>query len=286
MESTTLETTMASTTHPITELERVVVAYPCGNTAAVIFDEIHEDDYKDLNDRILATWSAQQPTAPKIEQCCLVTKPQDARAVTRVEMLGGEFSANAVRCVALIVAGDKAKGLIEASGAPRPLEYQVKDGVVTLEIPLPENKPLVRKTDDGALVQLDGITQLVVTDPMLQVSHTPREVLTKLLRENKFSVTAQPCVGATYYDEASHKSEFCVWIKDVETIFDQSSSGSGTSAIGIALAMKSGKSVKIKVVQPSGQVMTTETKFVPKHIVRSSISGKITILYDGKLKLL
>ncbi len=136
-------------------------------------------------------------------------------------------------------------------------------------------------------MQMDGITQLVVTNPALQVNQTARQLLDKLLRENKYSMALQTCAGVTYFDEASHKSEFCVWIKNVEIIFDQSGSGSGTSAIGIAASLKAGKSTKLKVQQPSGQIMTVETKLSTdlKRIVRSIISGKVSILYDGKLRL-
>jgi diaminopimelate epimerase len=277
-----------STTAQPDVIEHIAVTYPSGNTTAVIFDELPGADRKLLNNRILNSWKAQHPDKPGLEQCCLVTKATDPRAIARVDMLDNEFSGNAVRSVAwLITAGQNFKGLIEASGADGPIEFQVRGGFVTIEVPLPEKRPLARRTDEGTLVQMDGITHLVVTDANLQVKQTPRQLLDKLLRENKYNVSDQGCVSVTYFDEASRKSEFCVWRKNGNTFFNESASGSGTGAIGIAQSMRAGKSLKLKIMQPSGQIITSETKFSQdlRRVVRSAISGKVSILYKGELLL-
>ena len=64
---------MEAPTTSLSEIERLVVAYPSGNATAVVFDKLEDVDRKSLNDRILGSWKTQNPDKPEIEQCCLVT---------------------------------------------------------------------------------------------------------------------------------------------------------------------------------------------------------------------
>src|SRR6266550_474047 len=118
-------------------------------------------------------------------------------------------------------------------------------------MPLPCDGRLVRSVAEGELVQLDGIAQLVVTNP--KEDQTARQLLTSLLNENKYKLNDQPAVGVSYYGRTSGKAQFCVWVKAVDTIFDETACGSGTCAIAVAKAQKEYRTVALDVVQPSGE---------------------------------
>lgn len=266
------------------KLKRAVIAYPSGNTTAVVFDQFLDGDRKKLNEQVMRTWRTLRPEQPEIEQCCFVTLPRNPEAVARVEMFGGEFCGNATRSVVwLITKGQDYSGFIEVSGVERPLAFSVKDGQVSVEMPLPETVELVQPVTEGSLVQLDGIAQLVVTKP--KSGRTPRELLTDLLRANKYGLANQPAVGVSYYDQPSGKAEFCVWVNAVDTIFDETACGSGTCAIGIAEAAKTQQLVKLNVVQPSGESIRTEAEYTNGVVTKSFISGEVAVLYDGEFKL-
>ncbi len=268
---------------PIRCLERIVVAYPSGNTTAIIFDEITDCNRKLLNKRVMQAWKLQQPEQPEIEQCCIITNPKDPDAIARVEMLGGEFCGNATRSALWLLAGGKRRtGLVEVSGVNRPLIFS-RDKEVMLEMPLPRGGELVRRVPEGLLVQLDGIAQLVVTEP--PSGQAPRQPLTSLLETNRYNVTMQPAVGVSYYDKTSRKAEFCVWVKDVDTIFDETACGSGTCAIGVAQSWLACKSIALDVIQPSEEVIRTETSYKPSGVDASFIKGAVSVLYDGSLEL-
>lgn len=265
-------------------LKRAAIAYPSGNTTAVVFDQLFDGDRKQLNAQVMRAWQGQSPAQPEIEQCCFVTLPRSQEALARVEMFGSEFCGNAARSAAWLIAkGEDYSGLIEVSGVERPLSFSVKDGEVAVEMPLPEDGELVRTVAEGVLVQLDGIAQLVVTEP--KDGQTPRQLLTSLLQSNEYKLTAQPAVGVSYYRQSSEKAEFCVWVKEVDTIFDETACGSGTCAIGAALAARTKQPVKLKVVQPSGESIRTEAEYADGTVTKSYISGKVAVLYDGELKL-
>jgi histidine racemase len=263
-------------------IKRFVVAYPSGNTTAIIFDNLESIDKKQLNEAILKTWKAKYPDLPEIEQCCFIEKPSNPKSIARMQMFGGEFCGNASRsAVWLLTEGRNSPGYIEVSGTKELLAFQVKDREVTIEMPLPKYAKLVRSVPEGTLVQLDGITQLVVTDK----TQRPRTLLTTLLKDGKYSLAEQPAVGVSYYDKSSGRADFCVWVNTVDTIFDETACGSGTCAIGISLAVEAQNSVSLPVIQPSGETITTQAIFENGCVTRSSIAGKVRILYDGEFTL-
>lgn len=269
-------------------LKRAAIAYPSGNTTAVVFDQMLGTDREQLNSQVMAAWKSKEAGQPEVEQCCFVTLPKDERAVARVEMFGGEFCGNATRSVIqLITEGNDYQGMIEVSGVDRPLNFNVSGGVITVEMPLPQVGELATSVSEGTLVQLDGIAQLVVTDRVLQLGRTPRELLAELLAQNKYGLAEQPALGVTYYDVTTQKAEFGVWVKEVSTVFDETACGSGTCAIGVAAALATKQNQKLNVIQPSGESITTEATFDNEtgEVVASNIAGRVSVLYDGELRL-
>jgi len=278
------ETSPAASGESYQQLERVAIVSPSGNTTAVVFDQVSDTDRAVLNNRVMQGWKTARPDLPEVEQCCTVTTPQDPTATGRVEMFGGEFCGNAARsAIWLLTGGKNYIGLIEVSGVDSPLTFKVRNGAVRLEMPVPSTGELVRPVKEGRLVQLGGIMQLVVTEP--QDSLSPRQLLTSLLQENTYNLNNQPAVGVTYYDETSGRAEFSVWVKEVNTVFDETACGSGTSAIGIAQLWPNYSSVSIDVIQPSGEIINTEAIYRAGTRMESYITGTADVLYDGALKL-
>lgn len=78
-----------------------------------------------------------------------------------------------------------------------------------------------------------------------------------------------------------------MWVKAVNTMFDETACGSGTCAIGVAAATTKKQNQKLEVIQPSGESITTEARFNTEsgEVIASSIAGKASILYDGELSL-
>ncbi|HKU18854.1 MAG TPA: hypothetical protein VJP80_06300 [Candidatus Saccharimonadales bacterium] len=266
-------------------LQRLAVVYPSGNTTAVVFDALPaSQNRKMLNKQIIRAWEKEFPDRPAIEQCCLVATPRSADAVLRVAMFGGEFCGNATRGALWLLAKDRySSGLVEVSGVDYPLAFEIQGREVLLEMPLPRQGQLLRPVAEGQLVQLDGITQLVVSQT--GQAQNPRALLTKLLSTNTYDLARQPCVGVACYDSISGQAQFCVWVRDVGTMFDETACGSGTCAIGIARAWESGKDTALSVIQPSGEVIKTTATYAAGSVRTSFIAGTVEILYDGAFTL-
>lgn len=270
-------------------LKRVAIAYPGGNATALVFDQLRTANRTLLHSDVVRSWQAAEKRRPAIEQCGFVTLPRDVRAVARVEMFGGEFSGNATRSAAwLVTGGQNYVGLIEASGVAEPLWFQVKDGLVTLEMPVPiGDHPLVTMVDEGVLVRLDGIAQIVVDIRSRCAQTRPRHLLAQLLHHNTYGLAQLPAVGVSYYDKVSRSAEFCVWVRDVGTIVEETACGSGTCAIGVASALAWSEATRIIVTQPSGEAITTEVHAGASLSAppRLTISGRVAVLHDGEIKI-
>lgn len=276
---------MLSDEERLMTLKHVAIAYPCGNVTAVIFDKLLEIDRKLLNQRIMDSWKSNHPDQPEIEQCCFITTSHHPEAMARIEMLGGEFCGNATRSsIWLITKGIDYQGLIEVSGVSRPLEFLVKDGEVILEMPLPEKGHLVEDVEEGSLVHLDGISHLVVTaDKELA---EPRELLELLLKTNKYDCASSPAFGVSYFDQRTGAAKFCVWVKAVDTIFDESACGSGTCAIAIAKTSENKQSQELEILQPSGKTIRAVTELNgASGVAKAFIAGKVDVLHDGEFTL-
>lgn len=269
-------------------LKRLAIMYPSGNTTAVVFDQVLDAPREELNEQIMSQWKKVAPDKPEIEQCCFVTEPKDSNALARVEMFGGEFCGNATRSVIqLLTKGQDYEGIIEVSGAEKPLEFSVKDGVITLEMPLPSEGDLTEEVDEGTLVFLDGITHLVVTDGSRLEGRTPRQLMEKLLEGNTYGARELPAFGITRYDKGHCKADFAVRVKEVKKIFDETACGSGTCAVGVAAALAAGDNQSLEVIQPSGESIRTEAEIDPdtKSVKVSRISGTVESIYDGRFDL-
>ncbi|MFM2414319.1 MAG: hypothetical protein RI911_12 [Candidatus Parcubacteria bacterium] len=261
-------------------LARVVIAYPSGNTTAVVFDDVPGVDRKKLNQAVSEAW-AKRGGAESIEQCCFVTKAQDPSAIGRVEMFGGEFCGNATRSVVfLLTQGNEGEGIIESSGTKQSLRFSMKDGIVSVQVPLLSSE-YVQSDDSGYVVRLDGITHVV---RFVQEVTNPRVLLQDMLDTNYLNLRSEPAVGVSLYHQDTGRAAFCVWVNAVDTIFDETACGSGTASIGIALATKQHKAIEVPVTQPSGETIKVSV-ITDSHTAIGSvhISGRVSILYDGPL---
>jgi diaminopimelate epimerase len=274
-------------------IKHLAVMYPSGNTTAVVFDtDLTNVPRKQLNDAIVDSWKTQFPDKPEIEQCCFITTNKDdteSNVIARMDMFGGEFCGNATRSVIqLMTKGRDTEGKINVSGTNDTLPFEVKNSVITVEIPRSKIRPTYEKVEEGALIHLEGISQLVIEGEASEKFEEGHTLLKSLLSTNKYGLHDEPAVGITYFNLSKNTARFIVWVKEVETVDEETACGSGTSAAGIARAIESGHSViDLPVKQPSGSDILTSAFLDQsnRHLDSSHISGTVRTLFDGEFKL-
>jgi diaminopimelate epimerase len=256
-------------------IEKIVVAYPSGNTTALVFDNLKSINREELNDSIMNSWKLRFPKKPQIEQCCFVEFSKKSKILGKVDMLGGEFCGNATRSAVWVLSGGKdGSGLIKTSGYNKPLKYKIVKGIVKIEMP----QCKIIKYDNGVAIEFDGITQYVVE------SGSTGKILEELLKSGYMDSKSQSAFGVSRYEPKTNKAFFSVWVRNVNTIFDETACGSGTAAIGIAQAVNL-KKISLDIIQPSGESITTSAEVEDQKVIKSEISGPVEIIYAGDLEL-
>lgn len=269
------------------QLASVTIASPSGNVTAMVFDDDTGYDRKYLQSQLSKIWDQKYPDKV-VEQCCFVTAPHTIGPIGRVEMFGGEFCGNAARsAIWAITKGIDSSGTIEVSGVSNPLNFTVKDSSVMVTMPIPST-PFITEVPEGLLVRLDGITHLV---QFLEDETSHRHPVTEdhfhhLRQNNVYGFGELPAVGVCVYNVATQSATFKVWVKSVETLFDETACGSGTCAIGCAKAFIDKTSIHgMKVGQPSGEYIEVDVDYNNTDILSASIRGAVDILHQGSFSL-
>jgi histidine racemase len=262
-------------------IQRLAVLYPGGNTTTLVLDQdpsIQSQNRTILNQKIIDSYPEFA-----IEQCGFVLQPTDAShgALARLEMFGGEFCANAARStIALLTGKTVSQGLLEVSGTSQLLHWYNDGTSIRVQMPLPLYSELTERTEDGVLVRLDGITHLVVLDKgVAPIGDAFTQYADKLMQ--KYDLKSLVAAGISWYDSSTNQATFRVYVQAVNTLFDETACGSGTCAIGMALAAaQNTAALSMEIIQPSGESISFT--LADGH---AYISGPVSVLYDGELSL-
>lgn len=257
-------------------VDNIAIMRPGGNDTALVPGlDYTPEQKKRLNDVIMAAY-------PNVEQVGFYDLSDPENPV--LMMAGGEFCGNATRSVAyLALQGKEGTVNIRVSSVERPLQAGVNEnGDAWAEMPLPEDKAkLCRNTDIGLVVQLEGITQVVTNVPEDITDEESAKAKGKKILEELNLMESTPAAGVMFFDGQSIQP--VVWVRNeesgMETLFYETACGSGTTAVGIKLALESGANIiRCPIFQPSGEkieVTVITDNGVPQ---KAYISGPVTNL--------
>jgi diaminopimelate epimerase len=213
------------------------------------------------------------------EQVGYIEKPADSRAVTRLQMMGGEFCGNASSSTAMLYCldhgaktGDHEVITIEASGANGLLDCDINiensdpakgtpSAWVTVRMPDVEKiEKRVFKLDgkayDSVLVTMDGISHIILERSL--AGNTPAERHAfgeKAIKVWEDEVKADALGIMQHVKEGnSDVIEPLVYVPGSGTCVWERGCGSGTTATGAWLAWLAKDSVKAEIVQPGGRI--------------------------------
>ena len=234
-----------------TEL-RITRANPAGNLTLLIEGDVPPERYAPLAARLLA-----RPDC-RAEQAGFLRPPLGAGA-GRLEMSGGEFCGNAARSFGLLLAERKglAHGMIpvEISGCSAPVRvgFDRDAGTAYADMPLPESigavdlpEPFGRRP----LVRFEGIWHILA--PGLAAD---RDAFLAARDAVYASPGAPAALGVMFLNESMDAMTPLVYVRGPETVYEESSCGSGTAAVAAWLAAERSR---VTLRQPGG-VLTAES---------------------------
>lgn len=204
-----------------------------------------------MQPRIAAQLMALEPRAEQVG----FLSPDGA-----LRMAGGEFCGNAAMsaavCAAEAAGQDRTVRSVRVSGAPAPVRVEAArqpdgswQGVVEMPRPTRVTQRMLPGVGVVPVVELPGITHVVLTEPM------PRPLAERMAREWCLALHAD-ALGLMFFDRRRAALTPLVYVPEADTLFWETSCASGTTAVGAYLASEEG-SVSAALDQPGGRLTIT-----------------------------
>lgn len=258
---------------------------PTQNMTILVKTPIERKDQLDIGTKLLDYSSVYA------EQTGFIETSQNPEAIGRLQMMAGEFCANATMSMAAYAAWKN--GLETGNSMVIPLEVSGADDILKCDIKAVENgyicrvnMPLPIKTEDIDYyigenkyvlftVFLTGIRHIII--PIDDIGVDFRDILDKNISQigKQFDDEA---FGIIVFDEKESRIYPLVVIKGASTIWERGC-GSGSEAVGVYLAQRIKRNVTVKLHQPGG-VIETQVKY-DNGIKNVSISGFVKIVAEG-----
>ena len=252
---------------------------PAGNITLLVMTPVPREDYQTIAAKLLSI--------PELdaEQVGFLAPPQQDGFI-RLEMMGGEFCGNALRCAGLYYAASqgirRARTFpVEISGCDAPLPVQVNSltGQVTAEMPLPkEILPCELFGQPAKAVRLPGILHAICQTDQKPSQEEVRQALRELTETYEV-----PAAGIMFWQFRKKTMEPAVYVRDTDSLYYERSCASGSTAVAAWSALNTRKDGqhKLDIHQPGGVISTTALVQKGK-LQRITIGGKVALgpVYD------
>ena len=223
----------------------VAVLDPAGNVTAIVCSDVPAAER--------ARVAAQILRLPElgIEQVAFLTAPRSGGEI-RLEMMGGEFCGNALRCAGFYQAlrnGAQGKSCVfaEISGADgvQPVMADTAEGTASTVMPLPLSvQPAGWADVQAARVTFAGITHFVIDCAQ------PDETLVQRAIDLAPEASA---VGAIFLDRAHGSIKPVVFVRETASCVAENSCASGSVATAVVLTADFADGItEIGIGQPGG----------------------------------
>ncbi len=229
---------------------RVLPVNPSGNKTIFVLDTCTRESYKYIGTKLLENENIDA------EQIGFILPPTNG-GDGRMEMSGLEFCGNASRSFALYLAIHKGiKGIakipIEVSGINSLLYVNVDtlNNYTEIEMPLPiEIKNVNNEFSNYTIVIFEGIIHVVVLNLNPEI-----EIFNKIRDEILLSFDS-PAIGVMFFDSDKKFITPIVWVKDINTTYNEGSCGSGSAAVACVMSEFEKDGIfNYKFLQPEGSL--------------------------------
>ncbi len=260
---------------------------PAENMTIFVLDQVDRKDHIKVANKLLAYGNLYA------EQVGFIERSGDH---IRLQMMGGEFCGNATRSLAAIMV-DRELGHFERDGEDYMVELETSglEKVVQCRVRKTEEKqiyksqvrmPLAEAIRDFSInykgkdlhmkrVDFPGMTHFIVDDRDLE----DREGLYKLIKA-EMDQEEYDAFGIMYYDEDKNFMVPLVYVRPTDSLYWEKSCGSGTTALGTALAFEAKKDIRKLVHQPGGD-LEIKVSWSQDQIDSVYLDGPVDLVAEG-----
>ncbi len=259
---------------------RYVTLDPTGNLTCLVLDPVLDEDRKEVIHALIR----------RCEQVGFLLPCEGSGTAARLEMMGGEFCANASMAAACYLARERSlpgpsEVLLEVSGASkavpcrvRPLEDGTFEGTVTMP-PVVETAYLDLGAFCAEVVRLEGIAHVILEDIPLEKDRA--EALLLSIAEQ----LPDPAAGLLLWDSKARFLRPLVYVRESGTLIWESGCGSGSTALGVCLALRRGDGVTLTDIRQPGGTLRASVSVQNGTAESVRLSGIVKIGETGLLSL-
>ena len=259
---------------------RYVTLDPTGNLTCLVLDSVPAEERPAVTGRLM----------DRCEQVGYLEKPRQKGQRAALCMMGGEFCGNAaMACAAYLAqtAGAKAETVVplSVSGAKGTVRCVVRPGPDGLWEGTAAMPPVLEtgRTEIGgmpaALVRMEGIAHLILED-----REPEKEEADRLLRMAAARLP-DPCVGLLAWDGRTDFMRPLVYVRESGTMVWETGCGSGSTAVGVWLALKKGEGITETAVAQPGGVIRVQAEVRDGRTKVALITGTVRIGKEEMLEI-
>ena len=258
------------------------IADPAGNVTVIVTSPVEKSEYAAVSRRLLELIDGAEQVGFLAEPCF--------GGDIRLEMMGGEFCGNALRCAGLYYGREhlntvKGSVAVEISGCEAVLDVAVDldEGFAEAEMPLPMDTDIAMlwKTRIADAVIFDGIVHCVSYQ-----DHS--DIKPAWLKESLRSLAIQyrtSAVGLIQVNKEKLEVTPIVYVVSTDTMIYEGSCASGSEALAICLAEDEGDGTYVyDLHEPGGDLRATVVK-EDRKITSVKIGGTIAIGEKKEIEL-
>lgn len=256
---------------------KIAILSPAGNVTAMVLGAVAPERRAALAERLLALPELH------IEQAAFLVPPQQGGEI-RLEMMGGEFCGNALRCAGFYQAlrrGERGKCCVmaEISGADGvlPVMVDVAQGTASTTMPLPVSVAALDWPEAPVhRVTFEGITHYVVDR-----AEPDDALVQRAIRD----AAQPPAVGVMFFNRATGAIRPVVYVRQTDSCVAETSCASGSTAVAVVLseALRDGIT-EIGVGQPGGDLEAGVRREAGR-VTGLSIGGPVTLVEIIELRM-
>lgn len=251
---------------------KVSIMNPAGNITALVQTPIAEEDRSRVVEQLMGCPDNE------IEQVGFICEPKGS-GVIRVEMMGGEFCGNAVRCAGLLWALENKKSgrlivPVEISSCEDCVAVAVRPSKMeaTASMPLPlRHYPAVIDEYKGYICDFGGIVHIV-----LPGEFPDQDIIDDLLQYGVVNFKTE-AVGIIFLSPDSSNLCPVVYVPKVSSLIFEQSCASGTAAACIYQASKAPNGRHHYTWQQPGGILSVDLVKRNDHIEQLLLGGSIGI---------
>ena len=239
---------------------KISILDPTGNITALVEESVLPEEQPAAAAELMARY----PAVEQVGFVCFAAGADGTNAALR--MAGGEFCGNASMCAAaltLLRSGrERGEVLLRVSGATEPVKVRLeKNGESAFRacVRMPGAQAVEARdfafegrTGSLQLVRMEGISHLLVEeDSCFFGLRDEREAAERAVRLWCRELGADG-LGLMFLERGTLRLIPLVYIPGSSTCFWENSCASGSAAIGMALAARSGKTAELALTEPGG----------------------------------